>query len=998
MPQLYDTAGNVVKLPALLKNIATRRRSHFRLRMEKNFAIQGGKSAETQEPRAVVVIGSSAGGLRALEEFFKTIPSNTGFAYIIAAHHLSNRKVLLDHILARFTKMPVFEISDNQKIISDKVYIASIPGFRVDGNVFRISKDGTPEVERHLSINQIFENVSNIYKGRTIAVLLSGTGSDGSSGIESVYSAGGKVLVQNPESAEFGGMPLNAIKTDCVDHILNPKEIALKIAEYADNPEIAFDPDADVEESTLGKSDVMTRIIALIYGRTKHDFSSYKYPTIKRRMERRKAVHNIQEPKHYLRFLQEHPHEIDMLFREFLINVTSFFRNEEAFTVLAGALEARITSPEHERGFRVWVPACSTGEEAYSIAIILQEIMERQNIFFPVQIFATDLDPDAIDFARHARYPLEIVSAVGKERLERYFIKTDAHYKVKKQIREMVIFAPHNVLSSPPFTRMDLVSCRNLLIYLDSALQKQLIPLFHYSLKPDGLFFMGTSESIGEFRDYFNVVDKKWKIYSKRLAQIRPAVLSKLSVLSPPNYDRKQGITMPPPKNKELIRQIDEALLNECLSPTVIVNPQGDIVHIHGRTGSYLEPSAGEPNNNIITMARDGLKLEITTALRKVLSDKEIFRKDVKVKTNNHYEMVNLTIKKINDPESLRGLILVRFDPQPLIEEKENTAEEVISGDNSELHLQLQYARENLQSTVEELESSNEELKSTNEELQSTNEELQSTNEELETSKEEAQSLNEELQTLNLELQSKIDELSSASDDLTNLLNSTDVATIFLDENLNIKRFTKQARKIINLLPQDVGRSIKDITANTEGVDYWQNAKEVLESLEPMRAEVKTRDGNHYFMRIAPYRGSSDNVAGVVFTFVSSDELRAAQNAAASAELSSLIVESLNAPILLLDSDLKVDFANTAYLSMFSMDRVEVVGKKLEELDGKRWNDPNLLKALREVLPLRLSIEDFNYKSDLPGIGKCDLILSARALKMSKEKKHLIILEVHKDN
>jgi two-component system CheB/CheR fusion protein len=597
-------------------------------------------------------------------------------------------------------------------------------------------------------------------------------------------------------------------------------------------------------------------------------------------------VHQIETPKEYLRYVQVNPQELDLLFRELLIGVTSFFRDPDAFQALSDIGVRRLLEGKPE-GYvvRCWVAGCSTGEEAYSMAMLLREHLDGLGLRFNAQVFATDLDPEAVDVARAGVYPSSITSDVSPKRLERFFVEEDGHYRIKKDIRETVVFATQDLADDPPFTKLDLLVCRNLLIYLNADVQKRLVPLFHYSLKSGGVLFLGSSETIGGYGHLFEPLDKKWKLFVRKEVPAGTYVTEMPASLGADAQGRDVPVVQITRRVEPGLSQLAErAILQHLVPPSVIIQPGGEIVHIQGRTGLFLEPAPGpQMHANIYNMAREGLQLELTLAVRQAAGTKdEIVHRGVRVKTNGDFTRINLRVKQLTNPEALRGLFLVSFEipqdpsPVPLPAQGDGTP-----GADSErvaaLERELLQSKEVHQSTVEELETANEELKSANEELQSMNEELQSANEELETSKEEMQSLNEELQTVNAELQGKVEELSRANDDMKNLLNATDIATIFLDNQLSIKRYTEQAKRLIRLIPSDVSRSIGDLVSNLRYSTLVEDAREVLRTLVHKEVEVQSADGSWYLMRILPYRTTENVIDGLVVTFVNVTKVRGLQ-------------------------------------------------------------------------------------------------------------------------
>jgi two-component system CheB/CheR fusion protein len=671
-----------------------------------------------------------------------------------------------------------------------------------------------------MPIDAFFRSLAEDRGEMSIGIILSGTGTDGTLGLRAIHGAGGILMIQEPKTAKYGGMPSSAVQTGLVDYILPPEEMPSQlisyVKKYARNGKV---PVTEKREYSL------SRILALIRSRTGHDFALYKKTTLHRRIEKRMSVHSIDDITMYVRYLQEHPGEVQLLFKDLVIGVTQFFRDAEAFeTLRRKTLPRYLESKPDGYTYRAWVPGCGTGEEAFSIAITLMECMEELKRDIKVQIFGTDIDEDAINHARAGIYSSNIAADVNAERLRRFFTKEEGSYRVKKEIREMVVFAVQDIVTDPPFTKLDFLSCRNLLIYLEPDLQNRLLPLFHYSLRPEGILFLGTSETIGKFVDLFDVLDRKWKLF--RSKKVIPAIQEELwSALPWAHAYAVRGET-----EERKTKQVDVAsiaqgaLLETFAPPSVIVNEKGDILYIHGQTGKYLEPAPGHASLNILDMAREGIKFELRSGIHHALTKmKERQYQGLQVKADGGDHPVNLIVKPVTQPKGIEGLVMVTFEgikpAKPKPEEKKGKPPRRPDKRSEELEQELAYTKETLQATIEELQASNEELKSTNEELQSTNEEFQSTNEELETSREELQSVNEELVTLNSELQAKIDQLSQTESDMKILLDSTDIGIIFLDSNLCIKRFTSEATKIFNLIPSDLGRPMHDIRSNLQYED-----------------------------------------------------------------------------------------------------------------------------------------------------------------------------------
>ena len=845
----------------------------------------------------IVGIGASAGGLAAFEAFFSGMPADTdpGMAFVLVQHLAPDHKSILTDLIRRYARMQVFEVQDGMVVQINCVYI--IPpncDMAFLNGALQLLEPAAPR-GRRLPIDFFFSSLAQDQRERAIGIVFSGTGSDGTLGVRAIKAEGGMVMVQNPSSTEFDGMPRSAIATGLVDYELPAAEMPAQLIAY-----VAHAPGKFGRTETTSPPKVegaMKKIFILLRARTGHDFSQYKPSTILRRIERRMTVHHIDSIETFVKFLQQTPAEVEALFRDLLIGVTNFFRDPEAFKVLEEQVIPKLFDGKPAGTvIRVWSTGCSTGEEAYSLAILLQEHLEMLNSIYKVQLFATDIDSRAIAKARAGLYPASIANDLSPQRLERFFSAEPdgSAFCIHKNIRDMVVFSEQDVIKDPPFSKLDLISCRNLLIYMGAALQKKLIPLFHYSLKPGGILFLGTSETVGEFDELFTVLDRKSKLY-KRQADTHGAHRAALGRFLTPRALIDAGLehtaAKPVSPVKLPLRELTEqALLHQIAPAAALVNGQGDILYLHGRTGMYLEPAPGEAGiNNILKMAREGLRRELTTALHKAAATHELIRcPGLLVKTNGHFTPVNLTVRPVAPSPAavteapLYLVILEEASPLTLDPAQAATQPAIArSGPNTDadaritaLHEELRSKEEYLQAANEELETSIEELRSSNEEMQSVNEELQSTNEELETSKEEMQSVNEELATVNAELQIKVVDLSRASNDMKNLLAGTGIGTVFMDHNLRILRFTPAASQIINLILSDTGRPIAHIVSNLVGYDSLvADTQAVLDTLVPKEVDVQTTNGNWYTMRILPYRTLDNVIEGAVISFIDISEI-----------------------------------------------------------------------------------------------------------------------------
>jgi two-component system CheB/CheR fusion protein len=722
-----------------------------------------------------------------------------------------------------------------------------------------------------LPIDYFLRSLAEDLQERSIGVILSGMGSDGSMGLRVIKEKAGLVLVQDPATAKFDSMPRSAISAGLADIVAPVEELPGKLLGFLSHALFISKSEFPKEEKYQG---ALEKVMILLRTRTGQDFSLYKKNTIYRRIERRMSIHQIDKINTYVRYLQENLQEVELLFKELLIGVTSFFRDPLSWEQLRDKAIPMIVAGRTTGGvLRAWSAGCSTGEEAYSLAIIFKEAMEQLNSpeNISMQIFATDLDRDAIDKARQGVYPVNIESDVSPERLKRFFVKEDNRYRIGKEIREMVTFATQNIIMDPPFTKLDILICRNLLIYLTPELQKKLLPMFHYTLSTGGVLFLGSAETLSTFSEIFTPLDIKMRLF-RRKETLLPAdnhAFPATFVHNMPGFTKESEMIKPAANLQALA---DQLLLQHFSPPAVLTNNTGDIIYINGRTGKYLEPAAGKANWNIFAMAREGLRFELGSAFQKALrQNMPVSVKGLKVGTNGGTQHVDITVQSILEPEALNGMVMIVFSDtaEPVEKQKIGSSRKSATCNARvlELEQELQQTREGLQTTREEMQSSQEELKSTNEELQSTNEELQSTNEELTTSREEMQSLNEELQTVNAEQQSKLDEVSRVNDDMRNLLNSTEIATIFLDSDLHIRRFTTGADKLFKLRPGDVGRPLSEIVTDLLYPGLNDEAREVLRTLVFSEKQISTTNARWYTVRIMPYRTLEDVIGGVVITF-----------------------------------------------------------------------------------------------------------------------------------
>jgi two-component system CheB/CheR fusion protein len=940
----------------------------------------------------IVGIGASAGGLEALEAFFTHMPSDSGMAFVVVTHQPPQHVSLLPNLLGKCTTMPVLKASDGMKIAPNSVYIAPSNTYLSVLHATLHELEATSGESLQFPIDVFFRALAEDQQDRAVGIVLSGTGTDGTLGLKAIKEAAGITMVQNVQSARYDGMPRSALATHLVDYVLPPSDMPAQLIVSVQEPSLP----RTAPESDPIPSEVLQQLFILLRRHTGHDFSGYKATTIFRRLVRRLNVHQITEPQQYIQLIQQQPYELDLLFKELLIGVSSFFRDSEAFDALAReALPALLASKSAADDIRVWVPGCASGEEAYSLAILLHECQERTAKRCKVQIFATDLDTQAIEVARKGLYPKGIAVDLRPDRLARFFVEEDHGYRIAKEIREMVIFAPHDLISDPPFTKLDVLSCRNLLIYLDASLQKRLVSMFHYALRPHGLLFLGTSETISGFDDLFSAVDKHWKLY-KRQEMTSPSASPEFPLTALEAYQRVDP-PMPGMRRQEaatsLAVLVEKLLLERYAPPSVIINDRGDILHIYGRTGTYLEPAPGQPRLNILAMAREGLRLPLTTAIgRATMREDEVVQEGVQIKTNGHTVRVKVVVQKLVTPGTVQGLLRVSFEP---MSDVAPPPQAVARGRVAELERELQQTREAGQKTVEELAAAQAEFKVTHEEMQSTNEELQSANEELETTREELQSLNEELQTVNAELHSKVDALSEAQDDMANLLDSIDIAAIFLDNDLRIKRFTTQATRVVSLIHTDVGRPMSDIATTLEYGSLMADAREVLQTLVAKEMEVQTTQGPWYLMRIRPYRTLRNVINGLVVTFVDVTRLKRAELLAQETRtFAESIIQTVREPLMVLDADLRVVSANQAFYRVFHESPSNVEHQYLYDLGNGQWNIARLRARLEDIVAHHSEFQDFEVVHDFRHIGPKVMLLNARRLERASEMPELVLLAI----
>jgi two-component system CheB/CheR fusion protein len=955
----------------------------------------------------VVGIGASAGGLEAVTQLLKPLPGDTGLAFVLVQHLDPTHESALTSILARATAMPVVEARNNMKLVPNHIYVIP-PNKLMVASGGRLKLSPRSGGDRLLAVDLFFRSLAEAEGNRAIGVILSGSGSDGTQGCLAIKSTGGITFAQEEKSAKYPAMPGSAITAGCVDFVLPPERIAIELARLAEHPYTA--PITEPVEPKRPAEDKSSEDILLVLRqRMGVDFTQYKHPTLQRRIQRRMALHKLESLRDYAAYLRSHPAEASELYSDILIHVTGFFRDAGVFQLLKSKVFPRlIQNKALEEPLRVWAPGCSTGEEVYSLAIVLTEFLAERKLGHPVQIFGTDINDTALEKARAGIYPETTPADVSAERLRRFFGKLGQGYRINKQVREMCIFARHNLVVDPPFSKLDLISCRNLLIYLGAALQRKVLPLLHYALRPDGFLLLGSSETVGSFCDLFALVDNKARVYARKSSLTRPAVTfgPAMPDLEPVPGAAVGRVGTPVPSMFDVQKQADRILLTNFSPAGVIINRHMEVLQFRGHTGAYLEHVHGEASLSLLKMAREGLALNLRTAVnRAIRQDGRVRHQSAGVRLNGQEVGVSIEVVPFSAPPSTEKFYLVLFGPlatvpKPVPDGKRPSGKRALpsSADQAELgrlNEELAATRESLRTIIEEKEATNEELRSANEEIMSSNEELQSTNEELETAKEELQSTNEELTTLNDELESRNTELETVINDLHNLLAGANIPIIILGADLRIRRFTGMAERLFNLIPSDTGRPITDINLPLKIPDLKQQVLEVIDNLAPKELEVQCEKGHWWSVRIRPYKTTANRIDGAVITMLDIDVLKNnVQLADQGRAFAEAVLDTVRQPMVALDKGLAVQFINPAFGRTFQLSAQQCLHRRLFELADGRWNIPELRRLLEEVLPREGKVPDFELQHEFPGLGPQRLRLSARRLEYSGAQEQLTLLAI----
>ena len=987
-------------------------------------------SVPADAPFPIVGIGASAGGLEAYTALLKQLPLDTGMGFVLVQHLDPVHESALTQLLSRATVMPVREVTQKLRVMPNCVYV--IPpntSLTITRGVLRLEKRPVTRTP-HRPIDSFFESLAQDRRENAIGVVLSGTATDGTMGLEIIKAEGGITFAQDA-TAKYDSMPNSAVAAGCVDFVLSPENIAKELTRIARHPLVAASASPEngrtnalrsgAAKPARGKTprtpagggvEGFKKIVMMLRSHSGVDFSLYKSSTIQRRITRRMVLNQQDTLNAYAGFLRGNSKELDALYSDVLINVTSFFRNPEAFEVLKTKVFPKLLAQRSDEPLRAWVLGCSTGQEAYSLAMTFMECCENSAHARRLQVFATDLSNAVLDKARHGLYPKPLAQDLSPERLRRFFIEEEGGYRIIKPLREMVVFARQNLMSDPPFSRMDLVSCRNLLIYLEPSLQQKALPTFHYALKPQGYLFLGASESVAGFTDLFEPTDKKHKIYSRK-----PAMTLALHLPV-----KKSHGTPPPPPPPELPvrsapvqasgnelnnaqREADRITVRRYAPASVLINSALHVLQFRGSTGAYLQPPAGKASFDVLKMARDGLMLPLRSAIARATKENKSARKEnIRIGQNGKARTVNVEVIPLKNLRERCFLILfeeagARGEPAAL--PVRPTSVELRLGKKAdaqrrtELETELIETRDFLQSIQEQYEATNEELQASNEEVQSANEELQSVNEELETSKEELESSNEELTTVNEEMSYRNLELSRLNSDLTNLQTSTKLAVVLLGRDLRIRRFSPQAEKLFNLLATDLGRPIGHVRHTLELPTLELLITEVIASVHEVERDVQDHGGHWYSLRVRPYLTIDNKVDGAVLVLVDIDTLKRNEHAIALArDYAQAIVQTVPEPLLILNSDLRVHTANQSFYRNFGVTEKESNGRLVYDLGNRQWNIPELRTLLEEILPRENKFDDFEVTHKFEGIGKRTMLLNARRLDAAAGQPERILLGI----
>ena len=952
----------------------------------------------------IIGLGASAGGLEAFSELLRALPDTTGLAFVIVQHLSPDHESMLPELLQEAASISVKQAVDGTVPEADHAYVIP-PDVMMTLESDRLSlQQRMHDGQRNLPVDAFFQSLAEARGNRAVGVVLSGTGSDGTAGLLDIRAAGGVTIAQSPETARYDGMPRSAVAANVVDLVLGPEEIAQELVRIGGHPYLA--PVASSEAPPLTNDEErVKRITQLLQRHTGVDFSGYKPGTFTRRMYRRMMLQRLESVDRYLHYLEENPEEIQRLYEDILIHVTQFFRSPKMFEALRDqVLPKMLDSRPSEKPLRIWVPGCASGEEAYSIAIVLLEYLGEQSVEAPIQIFATDIADSSIERARSGTYGKDIVADVSPERLQRWFTQTDSGYRVNRAVRELCVFSRQDLTRDPPFSQIDLLVCRNVLIYMGADLQQRLLRLFHYALKSDGFLILGESETVDQQKpELFSAVDRKCRIYAPRQVALR--VHDVFPAPTPEFHRRQQPAHGAPPggARNSSQQEAEQYIIQRYSPPSAVVDDNHRILFVRGSTGAWLEAPQGEPDNDLLRMARPGLLGGLRAALAEVRdTGKRARREQLHTLADGQRQEVNIDVVPLGSKVNGRTY-LVLFEPtnsalapdtKPHAHARHPSDLPALDADEKdrrihELEVELDATRDQIETITQDYESSNEELQTASEEVLSSNEELQSTNEELDTAHEELQATNEELNSLNDELHTRNDELRRANDDLMNLLASVDVGIVMVDKELRIRRFTPVGAALMNLIDADIGRSITHINPSVIVDDLETGIGRVIRDNAPLADEVEDRKGNCYSLRIRPYRDAEQHIEGAVLSLYDITDLKAQKWAREYAEA---IIETLHEPVLVLDTELRIRTLNRAFRQLFAVDSAQTSGQYLQDIGDRQWDIDSLQTALQGVITGGGMLEGYDVETWFPTLGRRIMRLNARQLGAADDREAMILL------
>ena len=977
-----------VRKPAPASSIAKAATAIPLSRTSRGSAIEVNQSPRQGKAFPIVGVGASAGGLEAFSQLLEHLPSTTGMAFVLIQHLDPTHASQLPEILARKSGMPVREVRGDTAVEPDHVYIAPASNnLKIENGVLRAVSRPTAAGVRNMAIDDFLGSLAKERGNLAFGIILSGTASDGTLGLKAIKAEGGITLAQEPSSAKFDGMPSSAIAAGAVDFVLTPEAIAKQLVSLAGHAYLNHRPVAEPhEEIAPPAGGDLTPIFTVLRTATGIDFTYYKHNTILRRIERRMALHGMESLKDYARKLRQDAAEAKILAQEFLINVTAFFREPETYKTLKDTVfPALIERRSQDDPIRVWIPGCSTGEEAYSIAIVLTEFLEEHGASCGIQIFATDLSDSVIERARSGVYLENAVSGVSPERLRRFFIGRDRVYQINQSIRGACVFAKQDLTKDPPFSKIDLISCCNLLIYLGPLLQKRAISLFHYALRPGGFLVLGSSESIGSYADSFQTVDRKQRIYSKK-ASAGPLALD-LSGSGAGRAARAEESTSAEGGGalKNVQKYVDRMLLATYSPAGVITDDTLHVIQVRGDTGAYLQLPPGDPTTDLTRLVRPGLLGPLRAGIRKARHDKAlVVETGIRVRDNGHTRDVDLRVLPIRDPNGKEQCWLILFEENLRGKAARGKAKLAIVPKSTRDHETILHLEQELRATRDYLQSIVESQEAATEELRSANEEAQATNEELDTAKEELQASNEELNTVNDELRARNLEQGALNSDLRKLLESINVPLVMVGRNLHIRWFTPAMESLLHLLPTDQGRPITDL--HSAAIPNFRDLLlAALAGEQNKNIEMESPSGRWLSLRILPYRGLDNTIDGAIATLVDIDDLKRARDFAEA------VVATVREPLLVLDAGLRVRTANQAFFGLFQMESKDVVGHQIYEVGGRRWDIPKLRELLENILPKQTVMMDFELEQTYPGIGLRTLLLQAREIRQGDGERMILL-------